>query len=120
MSKETVALFFEKVSEDEKLQNQMMKLSEEHEEEAVQRILALATEHGYPFTLAEWQAYEEELQASLVESGELAEEEMEAVAGGGYIFKAFAEQQRQQQRQQRQLRREAERAQIEHEISVQE
>ena len=107
MSKETVALFFEKVSEDEKLQNQMMKLSEEHEEEAVQRILALATEHGYPFTLAEWQAYEEELQASLVESGELAEEEMEAVAGGGFFVKT-----------EEQI--EKERAQIEREISMRE
>lgn len=84
MSVETVNQFLQKVSEDEKLQQELAKTLESAENQGV-ATTELGAKYGYQFTSDElWQEIQKrqnEIQQRM-EAGELNDEEMEAVAGG--------------------------------------
>jgi predicted ribosomally synthesized peptide with nif11-like leader len=84
MSVESINQFFQKLSEDEKLQQELAKAVESAENEGV-ATAELGAKHGYQFTSDElWQEIQNrhnEIQRSK-EAGELNDEELEAVAGG--------------------------------------
>ncbi|QZZ21560.1 Nif11-like leader peptide family natural product precursor [Leptothermofonsia sichuanensis E412] len=87
MSNTAVQEFLTKVSEDQALQEELAKAMEAEDDR--QAVTDLAQSKGYSFTADElWQ----EIQARQAEaqqrqeSGELSEEELEAVAGGEFLI----------------------------------
>ncbi|AFY58615.1 bacteriocin propeptide, TIGR03798 family/class IIb bacteriocin, lactobin A/cerein 7B family [Rivularia sp. PCC 7116] len=80
MSTQTVNQFFEKVSEDPELQQKLVKAIESENDR--QAVTDLAAQEGFQFTSDElWEEIKNRQQA-IIDSGELSEEELEAVAGG--------------------------------------
>lgn len=80
MSKENVKLFLNKLNEDQKLQEQLARLTTKYQEELANKIIEIGAENGYEFGKEDMDQFTKE---RLMESGELSEAEMEAVAGGG-------------------------------------
>ncbi|WP_330204436.1 Nif11-like leader peptide family natural product precursor [Cyanobacterium sp. Dongsha4] len=88
MSQKNVSEFFAKVEEDDVLQQRLIQILQsedlDHREEAVK----LANEYGYEVTgeeLAQEVQKRQEDFARRQEMGELTDEELEAVAGGGGV-----------------------------------
>lgn len=88
MSTENLKLFFDKVREDDKLQEKLVKLSDENREELVNKMIEVGAERGYEFSRKDMKQFATE---QMVESGELSEEEMEAVAGGTLLDECLRE-----------------------------
>lgn len=84
MSKENVKLFFEKVQEDEELQQHLYRLTGEKREEHAEKTVEVAREYGYTFSKEDLGEIVIEKLSTVVERGELSEEELEAVTGGNY------------------------------------
>ncbi len=86
MTVQAVTQFLRKVSEDEKLQEELAKVLETKDNDRV-AATALGAKHGYQFTPDElWQEIqnrESEFQQSQKE-GELSDQELETVSGGTY------------------------------------
>ena len=85
MAKENIKAFFEALSKDETIQKAMKEKelgytgSKEDREAVIKAVLIpVAEEAGYTFTLEELK----ELEKGMREEGELAENELESVAGG--------------------------------------
>ena len=85
MSEEHVRTFFKKVEEDENLSDRYKSLlrgmatSEVDEEDALKEVVQFASQNGYEFT-----SEDVKLVAESMQSEELSDEELDAVAGGGW------------------------------------
>ena len=86
MAKENVKAFFEALSKDEALQQALKEkevaytgMKEDRAAIVKEVLLPVAEEAGYAFTLEELKEFESSMQAE----GELAEDELEAIAAGG-------------------------------------
>lgn len=86
MSKESVKLFFKTLQTDEKLQVQLGDLLNKNNELQVEKVIEVAAKTGYEFSREDVEKLVKEKLTTMVESGELSEEEMEAVAGGSHIY----------------------------------
>ena len=75
MSKENVTLFFEKLKEDQDLQQDLLRL----QKELIEKTIEFAGEKGYEFNREELEQVTKEI---VEKSDELSEEEMEEIAGG--------------------------------------
>ncbi len=87
MSVEAVTQFLEKVTEDEKLQQELTSTLESQENERA-AATQLGARYGYEFTQDElWQEVQKRKNQAQQrqEAGELSDEELEAVAGGGLV-----------------------------------
>jgi len=83
MSMENAKKFYEKVSTDKALQQQIGQLAKEDPKQLGSAIINAAKENGFEFTEDEMKAFMME-KAKQVKSGqELSDSELEAVAGGG-------------------------------------
>ncbi|MGD1913914.1 MAG: Nif11-like leader peptide family natural product precursor [Rivularia sp. (in: cyanobacteria)] len=80
MSIDAVNQFLEKVAQDSKIQEELAQVmeAEDHRQAAVE----LGAKHGFEFTSEELMTEVEKRQQAAIESGQLSEEELEAVAGG--------------------------------------
>lgn len=80
MSIDAVNQFLEKVAQDSKIQEELAQVmeAEDHRQAAVE----LGAKHGFEFTVEELITEVEKRQQAAIESGQLSEEELEAVAGG--------------------------------------
>ena len=85
MAKENVKAFFEALSKDEALQQALKEkevaytgMKEDREAIAKEVLLPVAKEAGYAFTLEELKEFKNDMRME----GELAENELESVAGG--------------------------------------
>ena len=83
MSKENIALFYEKVKDDQGLQEIIKGLAGKSQEEVIGAVVKLGGENGFHFTAEDLKAYAEEKAAEHNQSGELDDSQLEAVAGGG-------------------------------------
>ena len=91
MSAENVRKFYDALSRDSDLQQKIRALSQKHQGEVIdaanlnrlmeQEYLPLAAERGFSFTLDELREYVSEMQQGKT-SGELPDEELDAVSGG--------------------------------------
>ena len=87
MSATAVQGFLGKIAEDESLQSELAKAMEADDDRAA--VTELAKSKGYEFTSEELWAEIQARQAELEQrqaAGELSDEELEAVAGGGTPF----------------------------------
>lgn len=83
MSIESVNLFFQEVSQDSSLQQEILQSAIDGER-LVNKVVELGQEKSYSFTSAEVSEWMESMAAQTASlSGELSEEELEAVAGAG-------------------------------------
>jgi predicted ribosomally synthesized peptide with nif11-like leader len=80
MSIKAVSEFLEKVGEDAKLQDEVVKVIESGTEN--NKIVEIGAKYGYQFTLEEIMQELEKIQQAAIEFDELGENELEAVAGG--------------------------------------
>lgn len=88
MSIEAVAKFTNKLAEDEALQQEIKcAIGDKEGLDASQTVSELGAKHGYEFTAKEAQTLRQVVLAN--QSGELSEEQLEAVAGGGDLGKAI-------------------------------
>lgn len=88
MSIEAVAEFTNKLAEDEVLQQELQSVAGDKEAlEASQSVSELGAKYGYEFTAEEAQTLRQIILAQ--QSGELSEDQLEAVAGGGPIGRAI-------------------------------
>ncbi|MCA1992636.1 MAG: Nif11-like leader peptide family RiPP precursor [Coleofasciculus sp. S288] len=88
MSIEAVADFTKRLTEDASLQEELRAaVGDKEGMEASQAVADLGSKHGYSFTAEEAQQVRDYVVAN--ESGELSEEQLEAVAGGGPIGRAI-------------------------------
>lgn len=82
MSQKNVEEFFKKVEANENLREQykalLKDLSQSDEESAMKEVIEFAAVNGYAFTVEEMKLVGEDMQ-----SGELSDDQLEAVAGGG-------------------------------------
>lgn len=83
MSQENVRLFFTKVKEINELQEQLKSLQQTAGGDLLSQAVNLGAEHGYEFTEEEMRDELQQISISTVEEGELSDEQLEAVAGGG-------------------------------------
>ena len=86
MSIEAVNQFLQKVSEDNSLQEEFKALDLEND---CQAATDLGAKHGYMFTPDELRTEIKNRLQQKQSSGEISEEELEAVAGGGLFGTAF-------------------------------
>ena len=94
MSTETAKKFYEAVSQDEALKQKFVELSQKYQgqqmdEAKIQSItetevLPLAAQMGYSLTMDDLNAFDEEMKQANM-SRELADSELAAVTGGGWI-----------------------------------
>ena len=91
MSTEAVNLFFQKLNEDPELQKELVELINSAEDNEGQATTELAKKLGFDFTSEELKAeFERQNQLNQAQpSGELSDQELEAVAGGGWRGWAF-------------------------------
>ena len=89
MAKENVKAFFEALSKDEALQQALKEkevaytgMKENREAVVAEVLIPVANAAGYDFTLEELKEFESSMQAE----GELAEDELEAIAGGVQVW----------------------------------
>ena len=88
MSIEVVAEFTNKLAENESLQQELQSAIEGKEGlDASQAVSELGAKHGYEFTAEEAETLRQLVLAN--QSGELNEEQLEAVAGGGKLGAAI-------------------------------
>jgi predicted ribosomally synthesized peptide with nif11-like leader len=88
MSIESVNQFLQKVAQDTQLQEEIAKAMESENDR--QAVVELGAKYGYQFTSDELGQEIQKNQQAAVDSGELSEDELEAVAGGActpMIFK---------------------------------
>ncbi len=79
---DNVKLFFDRVKGDAALQERLSALKGKSREEATEAILTLAKESELMFSKEDFLAYLEKAKAAATVSGELREDELDAVAGG--------------------------------------
>lgn len=75
--------FYEKVQTDKGLQQKIKEMKDMGQEEAIAAILALAKENGFEINREGFNKYMETAAKSAAKNGELAEAELDSVAGGG-------------------------------------
>ena len=80
MSIEAVNQFLEKVAQDSKIQEELAQAMQAEDDR--QAVVELGAKHGFEFTGEELMTEVEKRQQAAIDSGELSEEELEAVAGG--------------------------------------
>lgn len=85
MSKENVKLFFEKVEQDEQLQERLKKVQTENKAKAQASIVNIGKETGYDFSTEDLQQVAQEVVASIQQNEELDDAALEAVSGGSAI-----------------------------------
>ena len=89
MSEQAVADFFNKVSEDESLQKEVDSIFANNEGTSINQPLAdVAVKHGYEITAEDMEQLRLAIKAQNEKSDELNDEELEAVAGGGFVTMA--------------------------------
>ena len=86
MSKENVKLFFEKMKDDNELKQQLYRLSGESHEELLEKTIEFAVKNGYEFNREELEQVTKEL---VEKSGELSDEEMAEISGGGSLMPLY-------------------------------
>ncbi|AFY58611.1 bacteriocin propeptide, TIGR03798 family [Rivularia sp. PCC 7116] len=80
MSIEAVNKFLDKVAQESKIQEELAQAMQAENDR--QAVVDLGAKHGFEFTGDELMTEIEKRQKAAIESGELNEEELEAVAGG--------------------------------------
>ncbi len=86
MATDQVIVFFEKLRGDEELKGEAKKFRGLTDRKAVlDGLMAMAKEHGFDFDEADLEAGWNEWKAKIEASGELSDEALEAVAGGGKV-----------------------------------
>ena len=80
MSIQAVNQFLEKVAQDSKIQEELAQAMQAEDDR--QAVVELGAKHGFEFTGEELMTEIEKRQQAAIDSGELSEEELEAVAGG--------------------------------------
>ena len=95
MSIENVKKFYEAVSKDETLKQKFVKLSQKHQDQPMdkakmksiieEKVLPLAKQMGYSFTMDDLKNYEMEMQTASMNC-ELSDSELEAVTGGAFCL----------------------------------
>ncbi|WP_083894164.1 Nif11-like leader peptide family natural product precursor [Rivularia sp. PCC 7116] len=80
MSIEAVNQFLEKVAKDSNIQEELVQAMQAENDR--QAVVELGAKHGFNFTGDELMNEIEKRQKAAADSGELSEEELEAVAGG--------------------------------------
>lgn len=83
MSLDNAKRFYEKVKTDQELQQKIGKLSQGDQSKIEAAIVQVAKEAGFPFTLVELKEFIQEQANIAKQSGELNDEQLAAVAGGG-------------------------------------
>lgn len=79
---DNVKLFMDRVKGDAAIQERLNALKGKSREEAMEAILKLAEENELAFSKEAFQDYLEKAKADAAASGELREDELDAVAGG--------------------------------------
>ncbi|AFY58613.1 bacteriocin propeptide, TIGR03798 family/class IIb bacteriocin, lactobin A/cerein 7B family [Rivularia sp. PCC 7116] len=82
MSIEAVNKFLDKVAQDSTIQEELAQAMQAENDR--QAVVDLGAKHGFEFTGDELVTEIEKRQKAAAESGELSEEELEAVAGGAF------------------------------------
>ena len=82
MSTEAVKNFWQKAQQDKSLQAKLAAIEEKHRRATVADIVTLATEAGFVFTAAEYDAAVKETLAKEHGAGDLSEEQLQQIAGG--------------------------------------
>lgn len=86
MSKDQAVAFFDKLRSDEGLKAEAKKLRGLTDRETVLAgLMKMAQDHGFAFDEASLEAGWEEWRAKITASGELSDDALEAVAGGGKV-----------------------------------
>lgn len=90
MSSDIIKEFFQQAMTDAALQEQLKAASSLPEGEAMEKIVEIARSAGYAFTVDDLTAFSKESagQLKVIEDGNLTDEQMDAVAGGGCWSKA--------------------------------
>jgi predicted ribosomally synthesized peptide with nif11-like leader len=83
MSIENAKAFYEKVSADDGLRQKIGQLAKENPKGIEAAIIKTAEENGFVFTEEEMKAFIDEKAKIINSNGELSDNELEAVAGGG-------------------------------------
>jgi predicted ribosomally synthesized peptide with nif11-like leader len=85
MSIENVKSFFDRLKEDENLQQHFKELSVSTVENCMQTFVEIANSHGFSFERKDLEAYFSEAAKNFSSAVELNDEELEAVAGGSWV-----------------------------------
>lgn len=81
MSQETIEAFWKRVADDDAVRAELDALLTSKEGVPASEIVALGARHGLAFTADELQ-----VTMTLAAGGELSEEQLEAVAGGAFVY----------------------------------
>ena len=90
MAYEQVEQFFDQVKSDASLRENLNKVSEDAQRAAREGIVNLAAEAGFTFSSGDLDSYYQAQIEKAKESGELSEEQLEAVTGAGAYQWAMA------------------------------
>src|SRR5690625_4963202 len=82
MSLKDVKLFFEKVQEDETIQNKLKSMQIDHQEKMHENIVKLGAELGYDFDKEDMLNFVKERISTDQTNDELSDDQLDAVAGG--------------------------------------
>jgi hypothetical protein len=82
MSVENVMLFFQRVNDDQQLQEKVHGLGADNWENMLAGLTRLGADMGIPFSAEDFDLFQRGLLASFQESGELDDAMLEVVAGG--------------------------------------
>lgn len=82
MSSENIALFYEKVEQDDRLQEQVASMIKEEQSKLNEQVVNIASENGFTFSNEDVQQFIKQSLHSHRADGELDDGELEHVAGG--------------------------------------
>jgi predicted ribosomally synthesized peptide with nif11-like leader len=85
MSVQNVERFFNKVDSDKALQERIRTIQATSDAQAIAEVVKLATDAGFPFSAEHYSAALKEEIARYHSAGELSEEALAQVAGGGLV-----------------------------------
>src|SRR5262245_6924491 len=90
MSTNAVKLFWQKAQQDKALQAKLAAIQAKDQQAAIVAVVKVATDAGFTFTAAEYDAAVKEELAKQHAAGELDEKQLQQVAGGLAVYSVVA------------------------------